>query len=68
MDRGDPMSVVATRPRINEILREFAARGLIELGYGRITVIDPDALDLFAAKADRRAIVPRMTYAVRLRC
>ena len=42
------MSVVATRPRINEILRDFAARGLIELGYGRITVIDPDALDLFA--------------------
>jgi CRP-like cAMP-binding protein len=42
------MSVVATRPRINEILRDFAARGLIELGYGRITVTDPEALDLFA--------------------
>ena len=42
------MSVVATRPRINEILRDFVARGLIELGYSRITVIDPAALDLFA--------------------
>ncbi|HKX88761.1 MAG TPA: Crp/Fnr family transcriptional regulator [Sphingopyxis sp.] len=42
------MSVAATRPRINEILRDFAARGLIELGYGRITVIDPDALGRFA--------------------
>lgn len=42
------MSVAATRPRINEILREFAAKGLIELGYGRITVVDPAALDHFA--------------------
>jgi CRP/FNR family transcriptional regulator len=42
------MSVAATRPRINEILRDFAAKGLIELGYGRITVIDPVALDRFA--------------------
>lgn len=42
------MSVAATRPRINEILRDFAARGLIELGYGRITVIDPAEIDRFA--------------------
>lgn len=42
------MSVAATRPRINEILRDFVAKGLIELGYGRITVIDPNELDRFA--------------------
>lgn len=42
------MSVAATRPRINEILRDFAARGLIEIGYGRITVMDPAELDRFA--------------------
>ncbi len=45
------MSVAATRPRINEILREFAAKGLIELGYGRFTVVDPAALDHFAGLA-----------------
>ena len=42
------MSVAATRPRINEILHDFAARGLIELGYGRITILDSAALDRFA--------------------
>lgn len=42
------MSVVATRPRINEILRDFAAKGLIEIGYGWIAVIDPIELDRFA--------------------
>lgn len=42
------MSVAATRPRINEILRDFAARGMIELGYGKITVVDLAALERFA--------------------
>jgi len=42
------MSVVATRPRINKILRDFAAKGMIELGYGQITVIDLPALERFA--------------------
>lgn len=42
------MSVGATRPRINEILRDLASRGLVELGYGRITVNDVAALERFA--------------------
>jgi CRP/FNR family transcriptional regulator len=42
------MSVAATRPRINEILHDFVARGLIELGYGRITIINAPALEYFA--------------------
>jgi CRP-like cAMP-binding protein len=42
------MSVAATRPRINEILRDFVGQGLIELGYGRITILDPTALGPFA--------------------
>jgi len=42
------MSVGATRPRINEILRELAKRGMVELGYGRIVVRDITALEQFA--------------------
>lgn len=42
------MSVAATRPRINEILRDFASNGLIEIGYSRIAVVDPAELDRFA--------------------
>lgn len=32
-------------------LREFAAKGAIELGYGRFTVVDPAALVHFAGLA-----------------
>ena len=42
------MSVGATRPRINEILRDLASRGMVELGYGRIVVRDVAALEQFA--------------------
>jgi CRP/FNR family cyclic AMP-dependent transcriptional regulator len=42
------MSVGATRPRINEILRDFAARGMIELGYGKIEVVNTTAVERFA--------------------
>jgi len=42
------MSVGATRPRINEILRDLASRGMVELGYGRIIVRDVAALERFA--------------------
>ncbi len=42
------MSVHASRQKVNAILREFAARGWIELGYGRIRVIDVNAVEAFA--------------------
>ena len=42
------MSVHASRQKVNMILRDLAARGLVEVGYGRIRVIDSAALDRFA--------------------
>ncbi len=42
------MSVHASRQKVNMILRDLAERGLIEIGYGRIRVIDLAALEGFA--------------------
>lgn len=42
------MSVHASRQKVNMILRDLAAQGLIEIGYGHIRVIDSAALDCFA--------------------
>lgn len=42
------MSVHASRQKVNMILRDLADRRIIEIGYGRIRVIDPVALDHFA--------------------
>ena len=42
------MSVHASRQKVNEILRDFAARGFVEFRYGRVRVIDVPALESFA--------------------
>lgn len=42
------MSVHASRQKVNMILRDFVERGLIEIGYGRIRVLDLAALESFA--------------------
>ena len=42
------MSVHASRQKVNMILRDLAAQGLVEVGYGRLRVIDSAALDRFA--------------------
>ena len=42
------MSVHASRQKVNAILRLFASRGWIELGYSRIRVLDVDAVERFA--------------------
>jgi len=34
----------ATRPTVNRALKEAAAGGAIEVGRGRITVVDPERL------------------------
>lgn len=39
------MSVKLSRQTVNATLRDFEAKGLIELGYGRIKVLDPQALE-----------------------
>ena len=36
--------VGATRPSVNHVLQGLASRGLVALGRGRITVLDPQAL------------------------
>jgi CRP/FNR family transcriptional regulator, cyclic AMP receptor protein len=40
-----------SRPTVNRILRDLAARAIIDVGYGRITIHDPDALRDFAKHA-----------------
>jgi CRP-like cAMP-binding protein len=42
------MSVHASRQKVNMILRDLVERGLIEIGYGRIRVLDLAALERFA--------------------
>jgi CRP-like cAMP-binding protein len=42
------MSVHASRQKVNTILRALSAQGLIEIGYGRIRVLDSAALERFA--------------------
>jgi CRP/FNR family transcriptional regulator, cyclic AMP receptor protein len=42
-----------TRPTVNRILRDFAAHGVISLGYGRIDLCDPAALRQIAQGEDR---------------
>ena len=42
------MSVHASRQKVNMILRDLADRRIIEIGYGRIRVLDHIALDHFA--------------------
>ena len=42
-------SVKLSRQTVNATLRNFEARGLIELGYGRIRVLDPHALERIAS-------------------
>ncbi len=42
------MSVHASRQKVNMILRDLSAQGLIEIGYGHIRVLDSTALERFA--------------------
>ena len=42
------MSVHASRQKVNMILRDLSAKGFVEVGYGRIRVIDSVGLDRFA--------------------
>ena len=42
------MSVHASRQKVNAILRDFTTHGWIEAGYGRIRVIDVEAMERFA--------------------
>ena len=42
------MSVHASRQKVNMILRDLSAQELIEIGYGRIRVLDSAALECFA--------------------
>ncbi len=50
------MSVHASRQKVNMILRDLAAQNLIEIGYGRIRVLDSAALDAFARDATPRKL------------
>lgn len=42
------MSVHASRQKVNKILGELTERGFIEIGYGRVRVVDVGALERFA--------------------
>lgn len=42
--------VGGTRPSVNLVLQRLAARGVVELGRGRITVIDRNALSRCALR------------------
>lgn len=42
------MSVHASRQKVNAILGDFASQGWIALGYGRIRVLDVEAVERFA--------------------
>lgn len=42
------MAVHASRQKVNEILRDFAARGFVEIGYGRVRVVDVAGLESYA--------------------
>jgi CRP-like cAMP-binding protein len=37
--------VGGTRPSVNQVLQRLAERGVVELGRGRVTVVDRDALE-----------------------
>jgi len=42
------MSVHGSRQKVNKILGDFSTRGFIEIGYGRVRVVDVAALEHFA--------------------
>jgi CRP/FNR family transcriptional regulator, cyclic AMP receptor protein len=42
------MGTGLSRPTVNRVLQELDARGIIELGYGRIQILDPKALTVFS--------------------
>lgn len=37
--------VGGTRPSVNQVLQRLAAEGVVRLGRGKVTVVDPDRLD-----------------------
>lgn len=42
------MSVHGSRQKVNQILRDFTTHGFVEIGYGRVRVVDVAALAHFA--------------------
>jgi CRP-like cAMP-binding protein len=42
------MATGLSRPTVNRVVQDLGARGIIELGYGKIHILDPQALLAFA--------------------